>query len=118
MPIFHSKTTNPCPVNFGLTEASARVIMSPHASERAIAYTSNIINRINNRIFDDFVGKVIRDPTAWTLELAAQTAFGRTLAQNQLIITDVTCSHSIKSPKEILLTIEIGCNQVSTYTFA
>ena len=121
MPVIHSKTSNPCPINFGLDEATARVIMDPRASESTIAYATDVVDRIGNVIFDDFVGKLIRDPTAWTLQLVAQTDFGQALAHysyRQLKISDVTCSHSVKNPKEILLTIEISQNKVSTYGFS
>ena len=113
MPIVRNKKSEPCPVNFGLTEASARVIMDPRASERTITYATNIVDKIGDPIFDDFVGQVIRDPTGWTIELANQATFGQALARysrNQLKIQDITTSHSIKNPKEILLTIELGPN--------
>ena len=121
MPVIHSKNSKPCPINYGLDDATARVIMDPRASESTIAYATDVVDKIGNAIFDDFVGKLLRDPTAWTLSLVAQTDFGRALAHysyRQLKISDVTCSHSIKNPKEILLTIEISQNQVSTYGFS
>jgi len=121
MPIVHSTTSQPCPVNFGLDEATARVIVDPRASERTITYASQVLEKIGNPIFDDFVGKILRDPTIWTITSIEQTRFGRALTQHsrgQLKMTDVTCSHSLKNPKEILLTIELGPAQVSTYAFS
>jgi len=121
MPIVHSKTSQPCPVNFGLEEATARVIVDPRASERTITYASQVIDKIGNPIFDDFVGTIMRDPTIWTIASIEQTRFGQALTKHsrgQLKMTDVTCSHSLKNPKELLLTIELGPAQVSTYTFS
>ena len=121
MPIVHSATSQPCPVNFGLDEATARVIMDPRASERTITYASQVLDKIGNPVFDDFVGKIMRDPTCWTIDSVKQTRFGQALNKHsggQLKMTDITCSHSIKNPKELLLTIELGPAQVSTYTFS
>ena len=120
MPVVHTQTAT-CPENSGLSDATVRVIMHPETSESRIAQANEIINLIPENDFEYFVFNILTDPTVWTLATIAQTPFGRRLrhyGRNHFIISDITCTHTIKQPNALLLTIELAFQNVSTYSLA
>ena len=119
MPVVHTQTTT-CAENSGLSEATVRVIMSPDTSESRSSYATEVINLISENEFENFAFNILSDPTIWTLATIAQTPFCRRLrhySRNHFMVSDVTCTHSIKQPNALLLTIELAFQNVSTYSF-
>ena len=117
MPVIHTQTAS-CPENSGLSEATARVIMHPDTSDSRIEYANEVINQISEEEFEYFVFNILTDPTVWTVPTVAQTPFGRRLrhySRNHFIISDITCTHTIKQPNALLITIELAFQNVSTY---
>ena len=123
MAIIHTQNSN-CPENSGLSEATVRVIVNPNMTEARIANINFIMSQISENEFEHFVFNILSDPTVWTIQTVTQTDFGqriRSLGRNYYFIKDVTCTHTILRPHEILLTIEIdfqNFQKVSTYSTA
>ena len=123
MAIIRCEVCNTCPANSGLSEITANVIVGPTCSDRAVTYADRVVRRIPERVFQTFVQDIVADPTRWTFDLIAETRFGSMLARysyRHISIVDVVTSHTIKNPKEILLTIELDARlpRVSTYQLA
>ena len=119
MPVVHTQTAT-CPENSGLSEATVRVIMHPNTSESRIAQANEIINLIPENDFEYFAFSILTDPTIWTLASIAQTPFGRRLrhySRNHFIISDITCTHTVKQPNALLLTIELAFQNVKYLQF-
>ena len=119
MPVVHTQTTA-CPENSGLTEATVRVIIHPNTSESRILFANEVINQISEDEFETFAFNILTDPTEWTLSKISQTSFSRRLrhySRNHFVISDITCTHTIKQPNALLLTIELTFQNVSTYSF-
>ena len=114
MPVVHTQTAT-CPENSGLSDATVRVIMHPNISESRITQATEIINLIPENDFENFAFDILSDPTTWTLTSIAQTPFGRRLrhySRNHFVISDITCTHTIKQPHALLLTIELAFQNV------
>ena len=119
MPVVHTQTAT-CPENSGLSDATVRVIMHPNTSEFRISQAAEIINLISEADFEHFAFDILSDPTTWTLTSIAQTPFGRRLrhySRNHLVISDITCTHTVKQPNALLLTIELAFQNVKYSRF-
>ena len=121
MPIIHCETCRSCPENSGLDEITARIIMDPSCSDATVDYAEKVVDKIPELKFQTLVSDLVADPTKWTIQKLTESAFGKDLellSFNQLIISDVVTSHSVKNPTELLLTIEMATSRVSTYRFS
>ena len=111
MPILYDKTTDHCPVQTGLTSARIRIIIDPNFSERSTLLATHALEQISDRAVQDLVCRILSDPPNWSIRMAQTSSFGLQIGQlslNQLYITDVTCTHTLQMPKNILFTIELG----------
>ena len=119
MPVVHTQTAS-CPENSGLEEATVRVILHPNVSESRAHYATEVINQISEEEFENFSFNILSDPTEWTLAKIAQTPFGRRLrhfGRNHFFINDITCTHTIRQPNALLLTIELAFQNVKYLQF-
>ena len=121
MPIVNSRINDAQQFNAGLASATARVIVDPELSLETQVYISRIVNQISEADFQTFASGILMDPTVWTLRSLSQTNYGQqlsNLSDDYIIITDVTCTHSVRAPRDILVTVELSMKNVKYSRFS